>query len=199
MLNDNERSSENQSLENLLGAFAPQPAEIDRDQLMFQAGFCAGQAAVAIEPKRSFWQSQLWPVLATASTLAAMVLGILAWQRPERIVVVERPTAAPPQQAESRQTVLATPDEPTSPDANASGSPPGIDPTVNYLLQRDLVLRDGLDALSHADAAGSSYYSRATPTQRQLLQELPGEFRRQTVQLETGEWWQPWLISGDRS
>ena len=182
-------------IEQLLGSFAPVPANIDRDQVMFLAGMRAGQAAggelAALTP-RARWGNRLWPALAMVSTAAAVILGIVAWQRPERVVVVERPAV---EQITEKQSPKR-PQEPVATPDSFAGSMPTLDAAVNYVHRRDLILRDGPEALS-TEPPGSSYVARTIPTQRELLKELPGGLR-QSYQVDSDAWWQSWLISGDR-
>lgn len=199
MLKDNFKPAEDDPLERLLDRFTPVASRIDRDQLMFRAGISAAQAMQLNRPIVRP-QDRVWPALAILTTAAALVLGVAIWHRPAaEVIVVERPAAAAkvpvsiesvkatelPKQVEARETI---------PNPIAS-----LDPAANYLLQRDRVLREGLDALASAGVESSSFSKRALPTQRQLFQELPGEFHRPSVQVDSDEWWQAWLNSGDRS
>jgi hypothetical protein len=195
MLENTNKPAGEDPIEQLLGSFAPAPAKIDRDQLMFQAGMRAAQAANAELPSltlRARWKNRLWPALAVVSTAAALILGVIAWQRPERIVVVER-SGNDPQTV--RQPAPNQPEEIVVP-KTLPNSVASLDPALNYVHRRDLLLRDGSAALSLEPPSGS-YVARGTPTQRELLKELPGGLR-QSYQVDSDAWWQPWLISGDR-
>jgi hypothetical protein len=197
MLNERQ-SSENDPLEQLLGSFAPGPIEIDRERLMFLAGVRAGEVAISNDA----WErspglgERIWPALTIVSTAAALILAVVVWQRPERVVLVERdavPSPSPqiPAPPQRRDDVVAPQivDSPAAP----------IDPLANYVVQRDRVVRDGPDSMESTVVDGSPYIQRAAPTQRQLMQELPGELRRQVLQVDATPWWQPWVTSGDRS
>jgi hypothetical protein len=108
------------ALEAALAALKPAPDGIDRDGLLFRAG----QASV----RRPSW---LWP--GAAAVLAVLLAGVLVW-RPvkvvERIVYVEVPA---PQTDSPGYDAVTLPEPPV---------PEG------YLRLRQLVLRDGVEALS---------------------------------------------------
>jgi hypothetical protein len=184
---------ENDPLEQLLGTFKPRPPAIDRDQLMFQAGMRAAQAVRAELPTLTR-RARIWPALATVSTAAAVILAVLAWQRPERIVVVERLVERETQAVNE----LESPSRKVEVPQIASELTPSIDPAANYVRQRDLVLREGPDALASKVVSGGGYEARSLPTQRELLNELPGFSSRRKHQVDAEAWWQPWLITGDR-
>jgi hypothetical protein len=182
-------------IEQLLGSYSPAPANIDRDQMMFLAGIRAAQAANGELPAlmlRPRWANRLWPALAIVSTAAAVILSIVAWQRPERVVVVERSAV---EQIAEKQPSPSPPVPMVVPESSPIGVPK-LDAALSYLHRRDLLLRDGPEALT-LDAPGGSYVARTTPTQRELLKELPGDLR-QSYQVDSDAWWQSWLISGDR-
>lgn len=179
-------------MEQLLGSFTPAPVEIDRDQLMFQAGMRAAQAAeLPSLTLRARMSGRMWPVVAMVSTAAAVILGVIAWQRPERIVVVERPAVH--EQLIVEQPLPQRPEQVMSP--SLPNAIPTFDPALNYVHRRDLIVRDGPDALP-TESIGDNHVARVTPTQRELLKELPGY--RQNFQVDSEAWWQSWLISGDR-
>jgi hypothetical protein len=199
MLNNQKTPPQEDPIEQLLGSFTPVPVEIDRNQLMFQAGMRAAQAAGAERPSLTLrartLRARFWPVLAMVSTAAALILAVFAWQRPERIVVVERlvpgqvaANAVPQPPRESVPQPQLTDDEKT----------PWLDPSMNYVRRRELLLRDGPDALSPPPLAGDVHVSRTIPTQRELLRELPGGFGLQKYQIDSEAWWQTWLNSGER-
>jgi hypothetical protein len=188
--NTNKRSGED-PIEQLLSSFSSAPANIDRDQLMFLAGMRAAQANHGELPALTL-RARIWPALALVSTAAAVLLGIVAWQRPERIVIVERP-------AIEQQLVKQA--APSQPEAAVAPQPlpnriPTLDPALNYVHRRDLVVRDGPEALP-VQAIGDAHVARTKPTQRELLKELPGGYRQQ-YQIDSEAWWQSWLIPGDR-
>jgi len=189
MLDNENKQAGDDAIEQLLGSFSPAPANVDRDQLMFLAGMRSAQAPP--QSARTL-QSRLWPALAMVSTAAAVILGIIAWQRPERIVVIER-------QVTDQQLVLQPQQSPPN-DLVAPNSTPNtvssLDPGLNYVHRRDLIVRDGPEALP-AEAIGDTHVARTAPTQRELLKELPGGYRQQ-FQVDSETWWQSWLISGDR-
>lgn len=198
MLNNSEQPLDRDPLEQLLESFTPAPVEIDRDQLMFQAGMRAAQVKTVELPALTLgarMRARVWPALALVSTAAALILAVVAWQRPERVVIVERPVE------------VTTPgvDEVTPPAVKvvapqvAVDTVRNIDPLANYVRQRDLVLSGGVDAMAQASIADEGYVGRSVPTQRELLKELPGEFGRRKFHVDSDPWLQPWLYLGDRS
>jgi hypothetical protein len=119
------------ALETSLRALAPAPASLDRDRLMYRAG----QASA---PRRGFW-----PLLATLSTLAACVLGVLLLQRPEpptvkQIVYVPVETPAPETPAPTELV-----------DVPAESSPSWLAPSRSRRLEEQ-ILRWELDGLPAA-------------------------------------------------
>jgi len=200
MLDNTNKQAGDDSIEQLLGSFSPAPVEIDRDQLMFAAGVRAAQAAAEL-PALTLGarignrvRDRIWPALAMVSTAAALILAVIAWRRPERVVVVDRlvteqiaTNAVPPPSHDSVPQPQLTDDK-----------TPWLDPAMNYVRRREAVLRDGPDALSPPPLAGDVPVSRAIPTQRELLRELPGGFGLQKYQIDSEAWWQSWLNSGER-
>ena len=186
MLESTNRSAGEDPIEQLLGSLTASPANINRDQLMFAAGMHAAQSAKARIPALTL-RTRLWPVLAMVSTAAAMIFGVIVWQRPERVIVVERPVK---DEVVAKQSLPL----PVAPPQRATSVTP-FDPALNYVHQRDLALRDGPEALP--SQSGGERIAREIPTQRELLRELPGGFQ-QKYQVDSEVWWQAWLISGDR-
>jgi len=210
-MQDNEPSPSDH-VEQLLRSFSPAPAGIDRDRLMFLAGRAsrdeqlvedgsagASPSQVKASPSQARLRSRLWPALSLVTTAAALTLAVMLWQRPERTVFVDRPvvrevvreiaSSAPSGDQPSRESL--------PPNYVAMQWPSSIDPDDNYVIQREKVLRDGVDALDDVEAAGGP--ARYAPaTQRELLQEMYGpKFVEQSGR--TGrEWWQQWFISADR-
>lgn len=96
-----------------LSAYAPRPARIDRDRLMFEAGCAAAvshpppSAALALRPGVIAWfpapqptapTTWAWPVCTAAMTLVATGLGLALLLRPaplDRVQVVERVVQIP--------------------------------------------------------------------------------------------------------
>src|SRR5262245_17947358 len=177
----------------LLAAFSPAPADIDRDRLMFLAGMRAAspQNNEPIQPR----PLRLWPALALVSTAAAILLAVALWQRPERIVVVERE----PTNAEPRLVAEPAREKVAVPGVTTPSHPIVIDPTHNYVVQRERLRRDRPDALDQTPVSSAGGAWKPVPTQKELLEDLPGEFRERALQVDGDAWWQPWLISGDRS
>ena len=114
------------SLEAALAALRPAPDQIERDQLLFRAG----QAA-----SRRHW---LWPAAtAMLALVVAVESGMLLW----------RPTA--PERVEYRQP----------PDMNSIEPeyvPQAAPPEDGYFPLRQLVLRDGVEALSRVRSEPAS-------------------------------------------
>lgn len=192
---DGEVTSE---IEALLGSFVAQAPPLDRDRLMFRAGFAAAQANFVepvVRPAKS--PGRLWPLFTLASSAAALVLAVLLWQRPQQIVVVERVV-------EREATAPVQPPEPTpssapavKPRATLPRDIAIIDPQPTYLVRRQRLINDPVEAFAQVQmSAGSS--DVGTATQRELLQEM---VLRETVSHrdDNRDWWINLLIPGDRS
>jgi hypothetical protein len=196
MLNKTNHRPEDDPIEQLLSSFTPAPVEIDRDQLMFQAGMRAAQATAELPSltlRARALRASVWPALAVVSTAAALILAVVAWQRPERIVVVERLVKEQIAANSVPQPPLDSVPQPQLTDDET----PRLDPSMNYVRRRELLLRDGPDALP-PPLSGDVHVSRTIPTQRELLRELPGGLGLQKYQIDSEPWWQTWLNSGER-
>ena len=153
-----------------LGALRPARTEIDRDRLMFDAGYAAGAAAERAATRRRVWA---WRGAAAAMLAVSASLGvILAMREGGPALVADQGGPGLPAVPADRREGAPTPPEPgplvirataTTPppppppsagrrDAQAfqaSDRPYLIDATVApYLAARDAVLRRGLDALA---------------------------------------------------
>jgi hypothetical protein len=196
---ENHELPQDDRLSQLLGNFSPEPATIDRDQLMFLAGRQAAESEAAGLATANKLRVRLWTGWTVLATAAAILLAVFAWQRPERIVYVDRP--ANPVPVPEQQLATQTPNPQPQPDTPTFDPSPvaAIPDAANYLLQRQRVVADGPQALSFASPGPGSTNVGQTPTQRQWAEELPGEYRKMSQQVSSDSWWQPWLLSGDRS
>jgi hypothetical protein len=179
-------------IEQLLESFAPVGSAIDRDRLMFQAGMQAARTELRIQPPAApAMRVRLWPIVSLISTAAALAMAVLLGQRPERLVIVEHVPGTvktvPPQQDQPRP----------APTDFVSTQMPSIDRDTNYVLRRDRVLREGLDALAQNSQHGGGS-GHPTATQRDLLEQMVGAPLTHEYGQVREVWWQQWLNSGDR-
>ena len=169
-------------LEQALAGMVPTTPEIDRDALMYRAGYVAARGLAAERRTVRFWQGST--VLMTAASVA---LAITLWQRPSaepQPQFVKAPTVTPPVEAVADHE---TPSSENSAAPVAQSSPqisqvPSIDPLLladpskNYLALRAVVLRRGVDAWPVEREASSTGVPAAAPTGpstvRGLMEEL---------------------------
>jgi hypothetical protein len=118
------------ALAGALRGLAPRPAGLDRDRLMFRAGRASAPRGWA------------WPLAATASTAAAVALGVLLWARPEPRTV-ERVVYVPAERSQP------APGEPSlSPGADGTTPRgPGPGDWSRYLQLQERLMRWGLEGL----------------------------------------------------
>jgi hypothetical protein len=127
-------TSEQIAFEATLSAMRPAVAAVDRDRLMYLAGRASAEADERSIASTKGWErlrTWLWPCATAASLLLAVGLGAIALgpsQVVERIVYVERERPVP---------VLPIP----------SSDRDELRPTADYLRLRELVLREGVDAI----------------------------------------------------
>jgi hypothetical protein len=143
-------------LEKSLAALVPVPGRIDRDQLLFRAG----QASV----RHHLW---LWPTAAALMAIVAVSLGmVLAW-RPgpmtmERIVYVPVP-----QPSAAASDAVVTPAPSVAPESSSAMDTGDYwASSSEYLRERNLAIRWGVDALPPPPSTGS--FDRA-PTIESML------------------------------
>jgi hypothetical protein len=173
----------NDEIEKVLAEFAPAPMAIDRDELMYRAGFNAARgydtsraAAPALPHALRIWQSTT--ALATAASIA---LAFALWQQPspqQLPQMVGAPIAEPEQLVDSEPASSAT----TPVLASETSRPPRIDPllladpTNNYFALRATILERGVDAWpvqhrTYSELPGDSG-TRRPPTVRRLMEEM---------------------------
>jgi hypothetical protein len=144
------------ALEQALARLEPQ-AQLSRDAVFYQAGRAAS---------RGRW---LWPASTAASTLAAVVLGWLLWQRPQpetvvRVVYVRQVVPQPAELVDSQPAVEAE-----ARSVADSG-------TADYLRRRTEVLRWGTEAL-HAPPPQPSKSEPLTPVAAPRLEPEPAGWK----------------------
>ena len=162
MSNENNESGPLEEIERKLAGFAPAPARIERDRLMFLAGQAAWQPRVSA-PANRFWQFASGVLGATA---AALALALVLRGEP-REVLVYRDGPAP------GRTIVAAPHlsgplEEGFHVAPVVATRPAVSrvPVENYLRTREVALRMGLDAIGLQ--TGNPAFS-APPTYGDLL------------------------------
>lgn len=194
-----------EAMGNLLAHFAPAPLAVDRDRLMFLAGR-AEALAEAASARPAVATLHVWPWLTLLSTAAAVVMAVLLWQQPsERVIVVERPATEKTPAVDEKEARSVQPR--TQPSnvltAQAEAAPPEAasweSTQANYVLWRERVLREGVEALAQVEPSGAGGVAEPA-TQRELLREFYGPAARQQSSLSArNEWWNQWLNPGDRS
>jgi len=149
-----------------LAGFAPAPAQIDRDQLMFRAGRAAA-GGITVSPRAS--TAWMWPASSAALAAVSLSLAVALFIGPSstpEIVYRDRPTA--------NSSVMQTAALPQWDDAHRS--PAGFHvPPDNYVRTREVALRMGLDAIGAP--SGSGVISDSGATYGRLLSELDGKPR----------------------
>lgn len=160
---------EQAEIESLLRRLAPVDSTLDRDALMYQAGW----DAAARSPSKTHW---LWP--ATSAALAATLLFAitLPTNNPQPASLLQQTgTSAPPQKTPiAEQTVQL--EKPNS--VHAAFMPLNrYAPQASLLVMRDRALRFDFDSFS-PDEPPSDLPVATETTNRQLLQEfLPNSNR----------------------
>lgn len=160
-------------LEAALSGLAPSAPRVDRDRLMYLAGAAAHESATSgmisdgSLSRRLSKNRFIWPLSTAALLLVSAVLGALvAFRQPaERIVYVDRPAAK--SQSPDAATVVATPS------TVAPLRQPHDSASADYLVLRDLVLRNGVGALDRGHADGGDV-GREETRNRALLRTLLG-------------------------
>ena len=154
--------TERSALEQSLAAIQPAAPGIDRDRLMFLAGVASASASGAsissVNPKskidnpKSRW---LWPAATTCLAATSLALAIALFLRPDpdaRIVYRDRfievqPVALDESQGGGPAEVTLATGSPRSATARSISED-------NYVRQRDIALKHGLDALGTTYATG---------------------------------------------
>jgi len=168
----------NDELEQALAGLTPAAPEIDRDALMYQAGYAAARGLTTPRRTVRFWQGST-----ALMTAASVALAVALWERPTPEPVpqlVEAPAVAP-----SIEAVAAS--EPPAPETNAApliqpASLPVIDPllladpTKNYLALRAVVLRRGVDAWPVERGMSPAGPPRSSPSRPSTVRGLMEEF-----------------------
>jgi hypothetical protein len=130
-----DETHEMSNLENLLRAFEPAPARLDRDRLMY----AAGQAA-ATRHGRSWASAATWRAVAALLLLTTIFQSVrLQHDRRAEVVQRSRPASAEPGD-ESPQAPRIADNRLDQGAARAEG----LD--QNMIAQRNLVLQQGIDA-----------------------------------------------------
>jgi hypothetical protein len=171
----------NDQIEKVLGEFAPAPMAIDRDELMYRAGFNAARGSVISSIATPQRQLRIWQSTTALATAASIALAFALWQQPspqQLPQMVATPVAEPEQLADS------VPASSTVSPALASETsrPPRIDPllladpTNNYFALRATILERGVDAWpvehrTYSELPGDSD-TRRPPTVRRLMEEM---------------------------
>lgn len=184
MLNQ-EPSPEQPAIESLLAGFSPKENAIDRERLMFLAGYEAAKQEYEKASTHARWANRRWKLLTFVSSAAAACLAILL-VRPFPISAtadrsVDQPSSAAPdaepaeepknESVPGKSAVVAM-----SPFGETSPGWVPIGPENGCFRLRDQLLREEGFALTESKV-GERVVSRPPATQRQLYLELPAEVR----------------------
>lgn len=172
-------------LEAALAALVPADAAVDRDQMMYQAGWEAARRVAADKRPGHFWQ-----VTSGLMTAATIALAITLVQRGAPNNAVAEATPRPTQDAAESPLLPAVPEEvpaegvAAAPAAEAASPRRGTerawrfgDPASNYLALREVVLSRGVESWpavyrdSSRTRTGPVDRSRTTNA-RELLDEM---------------------------
>lgn len=173
-------SAADQQVESLLQSLVPAAPAIDRDRLMFEAGWQAALASLERAPRTSAHRYG-WPAATALATAASVMLAVMLVREPQQVESVAQ-TA----QREEIETVEVDPAPPT-PDAEALDEPrlvrspsPLPWPFRNvslggdtYLAVRSAVLETGVSSLRSPEPTMSSSGETIRPpaTMRNLMDE----------------------------
>ena len=163
-------TSELTEMEALLRQFSPAPSAIDRDTLMYQAGWAA---ALTSKTNSTHW---LWP--ATSAALAAALLLLIVF-----------PATSPLQQTKTELADHTQPVEENTPVATPALPTPQVvlrfhrlplrySDSAPLLALRDRALRNDFEDYTAANSTSESSLPTHT-TNRQLLREFLPETTRQ--------------------
>lgn len=200
-----EPSPEEPAIESLLAGFAPKENAIDRERLMFLAGYQAGKQELEKLTVDTRKANRRWKFLTFVSTAAAASLAMLWLPSLSSSVVTDRnhappvvdanPVETPKAQASPQKTsvvAMSTADEPLPPRGE-------IGPENGFLRLREQVLREEALALVEQTEARGGGVSRPPATQRQLYLDLPVELRETLSPADKGSSLQGSSRLGERS
>lgn len=192
--NQDRLSPADQKIESQLASFTPAAPAIDRDRLMFAAGWQAAMASLERTPQRGVGRYG-WPAATALATAASVMLAVMLVREPpqlgsvaqheETIEVEVEPAAPVPEPKAMVETQLMTSPSPL-PWPFRSVSLAGD----NYLAVRSAVLEVGVSSLRSTGPVSSSSDDTVRPpaTMRSLLDEyLPNPRTKSGSQVEPEE------------
>ena len=166
-MNEPDKNSINE-FEARLAALRPAEPEIDRDHLMYEAGWAAAEARLTDSPSGS---PTVWKLATAASSLAAAALLVVVVNRPASPVAQASVNLTP---APSTLNANANDVEPPrqTPTRRRAGLAPA--PAAPYLALRHAAITGRLDAFDRPTTRTSeaSRPVRAPSTTRNLMEEL---------------------------
>jgi hypothetical protein len=178
--NQDRLSPADQKIESQLASFAVAAPVIDRDRLMFEAGWQAAMASLERTPQRGLGRYG-WPAATALATAASVMLAVMLVREPQQVESVAQ-TA----QREEVETVEVDPSPPAH-EAEAPDEPrlvrsPSPLPwpfrnvslgSDTYLAVRSAVLETGISALRSPEPTMSSSGEtiRQPATMRSLMDE----------------------------
>ncbi|WP_442482763.1 hypothetical protein [Aeoliella sp. SH292] len=185
----------NDQIEKALAKFAPAPMAIDRDELMYRAGFNAARDYDISKTATPQHALRIWQSTTALATAASIAMAFALWQQPspqQLPQMVAAPVTEPEQLVDSEPASSTV--SPVL--ANESSRPPRIDPllladpTNNYFALRATILERGVDAWPGEHRTYSELPSdsgtRRPPTVRRLMEEmLPAPTPTKSRDIET--------------
>lgn len=182
--NQNQLSPAEQKMESQLASFLPAAPAIDRDRLMFEAGWQAAVATLSPAPQRGLAHYG-WPAATALATAASVMLAVmLVRQPPQGEFVAQTPQSEQSDETEVTPSLPAS--EPERIDEASFVATPAPLPwpfrnvslgSDTYLAVRTAVLETGIGALrsSEPTMSLSAETIRQPATMRSLMDEyLPG-------------------------
>jgi hypothetical protein len=172
----------NDEIEKRLAEFASAPLAIDRDELLYRAGFNAAARGYDISktatPHRTL---RIWQSATALATAASVALAFALWQQPspqQLPQMVGAPDAHPEHLVESEPASSSITPVLASESTRQGRIDPLLlaDPTNNYFALRATILQRGVDAwpVEHRTYTASPGDSdrRRPPTVRRLMEEM---------------------------
>jgi hypothetical protein len=153
-----------------LAALAPQAGGLDRDELMYRAGWAAAEAALVAQAAETAHQVELAareraapPERAWVWRTATLVLALIVLAFVVVHLAPRTPEVVQPQPPTQQKNLAAGP-----------ADPPADSPHGEYLRLRELVIEKGLEGLGSPTSVTTSSDPPATNDYRQLRRDLLG-------------------------
>lgn len=178
----NRLNAADQQVESLLASFVPAAPAVDRDRLMFEAGWQAALASLENLPARQSKLSRYaWPAATALATAASVMLAVMLVRQPEQVENVAQMAPREEVQEVTVDPAPPTPEPEAIDEARLVASPPALPWPFrsvslagdNYLAVRSAVLETGLSALRPSEPTMTSSDDTVRPpvTMRSLMDE----------------------------